>query len=104
MTQRILKDYQFMKNREGKLMLALGTLGGMPEQPRIYYDGGANAIFCKRPNEVFLLADIAPEIRHYLAFANNITIEETGGESYPAQCFFSSDIPALRGIHQEPAA
>lgn len=104
MTNRILTDYQFIKNEKGQLLLTLSLPDTFPDHPRFFYDGGAHALFCRTPHDVYVLANLPEEIRPYLAFHDSIHIierQEGSQQQYAAQCLFAHDIPALSAIKND---
>lgn len=90
-------DYRFIKNDQGRLSLLVALPDAFPDHPRVFYDGGAHALFCRTPQDVHLLENIPDEIRHYLAFADRIQVNEAG-QHYAASCIFAQDIPALAAL------
>ncbi|MFO1243450.1 MAG: hypothetical protein U1E36_09710 [Rickettsiales bacterium] len=101
MKNRILTDYQFLKNEKGQLLLILSLPDSFPDHPRFFYDGGAHALFCRTPQDVYVIADLPAEITPYLAFHDTINIverQENAQQGYQAQCLFSHDIPALSAL------
>ncbi len=100
---RILNDYSFLQNEQGKLALLLSLPDCFPEHPRIFYDGGAHALFCRTPEDVYLLINIPSELRHYLAFEDSIQVverREIDQRQYEAKCHYAHSIPALAAIQQ----
>lgn len=89
-------DYRFLKNPLGQLSLMVALSDLFPDHPRIFYDGGKRALFCRTPSDVHVLENIPADIWNYLAFADSIKIHESG-QAYTAQTVFVQDIPALRG-------
>lgn len=99
----ILKEYQFIVNEEGNLLLLIDEQKEEVDLPRLYYDGGDHALLMRTLENIRILPNIPVRMRVPLGFASHITVHEMkeNGESsrvYEARVHFAQDIPALQGI------
>lgn len=68
--------YDILQNKEGDLLFCVRTRNGEPENPYIEYDGGANALYHRRPEQTILLDEIHPDVRPAILAAENVLFAE----------------------------
>jgi hypothetical protein len=78
MQRDILREnsYDIMQNNENELLFCVRVRDGEPENPYIEYDGGANALFYRRPGRVILLDGVHTDAREALLAAEKILFAE----------------------------
>ncbi|MDR2933490.1 MAG: hypothetical protein LBV27_10345 [Oscillospiraceae bacterium] len=68
--------YDIMQNAENELMFCVKVRDGEPDRPYIEYDGGANALFYRRPGQVILLDEVHADARKSILTAEEILFAE----------------------------
>ena len=78
MEQKILKEtyYDILQNKDGDLLFCVKVREEEPENPYIEYDGGANALFYRRPEQVILLDEVHPDTREAVLTAEKVLFAE----------------------------
>ena len=68
--------YDILQNEEGDILIIINSRAGGPENPRLVYDGGEQALLYRSRESAFMLNSIAREARMPLKSVNEVLMVE----------------------------
>ncbi|MGD9638544.1 MAG: hypothetical protein AB7U85_05755 [Alphaproteobacteria bacterium] len=68
--------YDILQNSSGDLLISIKARKGLPEEPKIVYDGGEHALLYRNNGLTIMLDYIHPEARQSLFYADTVLVVE----------------------------
>ena len=72
--------YEILQNGKGKILILIKARQGGPDNPRIVYDGGSEALLYRSRESSLMLKEISQEARKPLSSADEVLVVETDGD------------------------
>lgn len=76
--------YDMLQNAAGEILIIIEYREGGPENPRLVYDGGEQALLYRSRESAFMLNSIAREARMPLKSVNEVLMVEIETTTLPA--------------------
>lgn len=73
-------NYAIAESDSGELYFYISAKSGVPQSPKIIYDGKDHALFCRQQDNVVILDYINPEVRDKLRKSRVVIVVETIGD------------------------
>lgn len=75
-----MSEYDILQNKEGEILIIIGSYEGEPEYPRFVYDGGDKALISRNKEKYIHICDIPKDARIPLKSVDKVMIIEIDGD------------------------